>query len=133
MAVMRDSGGVSWEDLVTYFPWTLPGDRHSGAHTATFPQGFLYQDNQGGYFRPLPSGGWGVMLSGLNLWAFGEFCPQWCILLYSPFSCLSQISSGHQVSKVWAAGQGPTLPYTRDLFSDSCFSLKFRFLVFSIS
>lgn len=45
MAVMRDSGGVSWEDLVTYFPWTLPGDRHSGAHTATCPQGFLYQDN----------------------------------------------------------------------------------------
>ena len=41
-----------------------------------------------GYSRPLLSGGWGVMLSGLNLWAFGEFCPQWCILLYSPFSQL---------------------------------------------
>lgn len=46
VAVMGDSGGVSWEDLVTYFPWILPGDRHSGAHAATCPQGFLYQDSQ---------------------------------------------------------------------------------------
>ena len=40
---------------------------------------------EGGYSRPLPSGGVGMMLSDLNLWAFGEFCPQWRILLYSPF------------------------------------------------
>ena len=42
---MGDHGGVSWQDC-SCFPWTLPGDRHSGAHTATCPQGFLYQDDQ---------------------------------------------------------------------------------------
>lgn len=145
MAVLGDSGGVRAERLFLFAlarpSGTLPGDSPSGARTVAF----LHQENQikriegrslegcgrGKVFRPFAfrrGGGGAQWPESMSLWRIlptVEHPP-----LLSPSSFLGQISTGHQVSKAWAAGESPSLPHTRICsLTAICFSLKF--LIFS--